>query len=299
MRGGGIGRPSTASRDNLTGIALIVLSMAAFAIEDALIKAASAHVPPGQIIVTIGLGGTAIFGTRALMRGVPLFGPALRNPMVLLRNLGEMLGTGAFVTALATAPISLVTAIVQANPLLVTLGAAVFLREKVGPRRWAAVLIGLCGVIVILRPWGAGFTPASLFAVAGVICLSVRDLATRRVPQGIPTYTLLVYAFVAITPGGILLLLLGQPPVWPEPFEAALLAGCVAVGGVAYYTVTAAMRIGDISVVTPFRYSRLVFGIGLGIAVFGERPDAVTYVGAGVVVATGLYTLWREALTRQ
>ncbi len=278
----------------------MVLAMAGFAIEDMFIKQIAGALPVGQILAMLGIGGTLVFGTMALRRGDPLWSRDLLHPAVVLRNLGEVIGTFGFVTALALTPLSSASAILQAVPLAVTLGAALFLKERVGWRRWTAVAVGFCGVLLVIRPGLEGFRPASLFAVQGVLGLAMRDLATRRVPATIGSMQISTYAFAATVPVGLLLLAaMGTAPVAPGPADIARLAGALGIGVLAYTAIVAATRAGEMAVIAPFRYSRLVFALVVAALVFGERPDALTLAGAAVIVGSGLYTLMREAQARR
>jgi len=281
--------------DNLRGSVLMVLAMAGFALEDMFVKRLAAGMPVGQIIALIGLGGAVIFAAICAGQGRRLWSRDLLAGPVLLRNAGEMAATMSFVTAIALTPLSSASAILQATPLAVTLGAALFLREPVGWRRWTAILAGFAGVLMVVRPGLAGFAPASLFAVGAVIGLALRDLATRAVPRAISSMQLSAYAFATLVPTGTLLLVLSGGAVVPGAGawrDLGLALGC---GVGAYYAIVAAMRVGEVAVVTPFRYTRLVFALGIGVLVFGERPDGWTLMGAAVIVASGLYTLMREA----
>lgn len=281
--------------DNGRGILLMTLAMAAFAVEDALIKALSAQLAPGQIIAMIGVGGALVFGVVAKARGERLLSGDALLPAVLLRNVSEMGATAAFVTALALIPLATASAILQGVPLVVTLGAAVFLGETVGWRRWTAVAMGLAGVLVILRPGTEGFRPEALLAVAAMVLLAARDLATRRVPEAISTVRLATWAFAAIVPAGTALLLLpGREVGLPDAAGWALLTAALAAGLLAYWAIVGAMRAGEASAVAPFRYARLLFALIIAALFFGERPDALTLTGAAVVIGSGLYVFLRE-----
>lgn len=285
--------------ENLRGILFMTLAMFAFALEDVFIKAAARDLPAGQIIIVIGLGGGSLLALHARARGIRLITPVLLSPPVMIRNLAEILGTLGFVTAITLIPLSTASAILQATPLVITMGAALIFGEAVGWRRWCAIAVGLLGVLVILRPGLDGFDANALFAVLGVLGLGARDLAVRAVPRDVPNPQLAVYGFATLLPSGLILLAFSGPPVWPSPGNWALLLGATIVGVAAYLAITAASRLGDVSVVTPFRYTRLVFALALGIALFAERPDALTYLGAGLIVASGIYTFLRERrLTR-
>jgi len=280
--------------ENLRGILLMVAAMAAFAVEDMFIKRLSADLPTGQILVLIGTGGMLAFALAALRRGASLISRDFMLPPVLLRNLGELIGTVGFVTALALVPLSTASAILQATPLAVTFGAALFLRAEVGWRRWSAIFAGFAGVLMIIRPGLAGFDPNALFAVLGVVGLALRDLATRQVPARVSTLQLSAYAFAMVVLAGVFLLALDGPAHAPSPGNWRDLGLALCIGAVAYAAITTAMRLGDIAVIAPFRYTRMVFALALGAVVFGERPDTMTLGGVALIVASGIYTLLRE-----
>ncbi len=280
--------------DNLRGILLMLVAMAAFALGDVGIKALAGVVPPGQIMGSLGILGTVIFAFWTRARGLALFPRALWHPAIAIRFAFEVLAGISMVMALTHTPLSLLTAILQAAPLVVAMGGALFFREAVGPRRWAAISVGLLGVLIILRPGLSAFDPNALWAVSAMIALASRDLATRAAPKSLENLQLGTFGIFALVPTGLLLFTVTPGPIWLDVREWVILifAILVTVGG--YYTITAAMRVGEIGAVTPFRYSRLIFGLILGISLFGERPEIWTYVGAILIVGTGLYTIWRE-----
>ncbi len=286
--------------DNIRGSILMVAAMLGFAFEDMFIKLIADALHVGQILMILGASGGIIFAVLALRYGDALWSRDLLHPAVVISNLGEVIGTFGFVTAVALTPISSASAILQATPLAVTIGAALFLGETVGWRRWIAVTIGLCGVLLVLRPGLDGFDANSLFAVQGVIGLAVRDLATRRVPSTVTSRQISTYAFLILVPmGAIVLFVGGSTPVMPGPTDIARLGGAVLVGVVAYYMLVGATRVGQMSLIAPFRYTRLVFALAIGIIVFDETIDALTLLGAAIIVTSGIYTLWREARLRR
>lgn len=284
---------------NLRGIVLMVVSMAAFAIEDSFIKRAADDMPTGQILLMLGVFGAAIFTVMAARAGQKPFSRDLLQGQVMLRNLGEVIGTMGFVTAIALTPLTSATAILQAMPLAVTLGAALFLGESVGWRRWTAILVGFAGVLVIIRPGLEGFDINALWAVLAVFGLAIRDLATRRVPARIGSMSISVSGFVSVAILGGAMLALSGGAVWPGTLQTALMVGALAAGVVGYWMVVEAMRVGEISAVTPFRYTRLIFALIIGILIFGERPDLMTLAGATLVIGSGLYTFARERVRRR
>jgi drug/metabolite transporter (DMT)-like permease len=281
--------------DNLRGAMLMVFAMLSFAITDMLIKLLGGSVPALQVIGLTGAGGALIFGTIARYQGQPLITRAFLAPTVLLRNAGELVGVFGYLGALMLMPISTVSAILQASPLMVALGAALFLGEKVGWRRWSAIIAGFLGVLLIIRPGTESFDYRAVLAIIGVAGLSLRDLATRRVPSGISSAQLAFFALALQVPFAILMSwATGQGWLMPTPGEWAVLAVTLGVIGLAYYAIVGATRIGELSHIAPFRYSRIIFAIVIGVTVFGERPDAATLTGSAIVVGAGLFTMLRE-----
>lgn len=286
--------------ENLRGIILMVASMAGFAIEDMFIKWAATGIPTGQILLMLSLVGTPVFTFAAHLQGARFWVREALHPALNWRNLGEMVGTMGFITAIALTPLTSATAIFQATPLAVTFGAAMFLGETVGWRRWSAILVGFFGVILIIRPGMDGFHLASLWSVLAVIGLSVRDIATRKIPASISTMQISAWGFAAVGILGAGMLAVSGGAVMPTTPQFGFIAGALTFGIAAYWAITQAMRLGEVSVITPFRYSRLVFALIIGTTVFGERPDHITLIGAALIIGSGLYTFARErALKRR
>ena len=280
--------------DNLRGAGLMVAAMLGFAIEDVLLKQLSQTMSVGQMLTLMGLSGVAVFALLGRVQGISMVSPAFLRPAVLARNLGEMLGTLCLVTALSLAPVSMVSSIQQSLPLTITLGAALFLGERVGWRRWSAIVVGMGGVLLILRPFGGGSDPNLLWAVGAVAAMTLRDLTSRRGGADVPTLQLSAWGFGAVTVAGVILLAAGQPMKWPDQTEMLYLTAVLFLGTGSYFAMTRATQIADISSIAPFRYSRIVFAIALSMLVLGERPDVLTFAGAALVVAAGLYTFARE-----
>lgn len=285
--------------DNIRGAVLMVVAMLGFALEDMFIKLLADALSVGQIIFMLGLGGSTVFGTVVLLQGRALFSRDMMILPIFLRAIGEMFGAITFVSAFVLTSISSASAILQATPLVVTLGAAVFLQEPVGWRRWSAILVGLCGVLLIIRPGMESFSVLSLLAVAAVLLLALRDLATRRIPKTISSMQLSFLGFAATIPAGLVMMLAQRQPL--EALDAtnwAYISAALSIGLFAYYAIVAAMRVGDVSFVTPFRYARLLFALVVGVVVFNESPDTLTLTGAAIIVASGIYTVWRERRLR-
>lgn len=279
---------------NMRSSLLMAAAMAGFTTNDALVKLLGGTVGAGQIMMVRGAFMLVAMLLYVRIARVPV---PLRRAMtgaMALRAAGEVIGTVLFLFALFHIPIANVSAVLQALPLAVTLGAALVLREPVGIRRLSAILIGFSGVLLIIRPGMEGFSVYSLAVVGTVIFAATRDLATRRLPAGLPTLTVSLLTTVAMTATGAIMMMLsgGWTPLQPADF--GLLCGSAVFLIIAYQCVILALRAGDIHVVAPFRYASLLWAIILGIVLFGEWPDALTLIGAGVIVATGLYTLHRE-----
>ncbi len=282
--------------DNSRGAGLMLVSMAAFAFEDLFLKRAATALPPGQVIAIIGALGALCFWAIAARQGHSILTRAALSPAALIRSLSEAGATMLYITALALIPLSVNAALLQASPLVVTMAAALFLGEKVGWRRWSAIGVGFLGVLVILRPGTEGWQPAGLLTVLCVVVLAARDLSTRMMPASIATFQLTTWAYIALVPAGLVLMVLrGTAPAPIDPRHLADLTGALLTGLVGYWAVTAAMRVGEISFVAPFRYSRLVFALILAAIFLGERPDIWMICGTVLVIGSGLYTYLREA----
>jgi len=280
--------------DNMQGALLMMGGMAAFTFNDACMKSLSGDVPFFQALFLRGAGTTVLLLALARIMGALRFRLPRRDwGLLAVRTLAEIGAAYFFVTALFHAPIANVTAIIQAIPLSVTLAGALFLGEAVGWRRWLAILIGFAGVLLIVRPGTEGFTVYSAYALIAVGFVTLRDLATRRLSGAVPSLTVAVLAssgvavFAGVGAAG------GD---WVPMSAGAVLklsgATVFVIGGYLFSVMT--MRVGEVAIVAPFRYTSLIWALLLGMIVFGEYPSALTLVGAGVVVATGIYTFSRE-----
>lgn len=269
----------------------MVLAMAAFSIEDMLIKAAANIVPVGLILALFGLGGMMIFILLTWKKDEVVIHPAILSRPILVRAGCEVIGRLTFVLAITLTSLSSASAILQATPLLAIIGAAFFFGEEVGLKRWIAVVIGFIGVLMIIRPGLEGFESASLFAVIATLGFAGRDLATRGAPKVLSNIQLGVYGFFVLIPTGIVMMLYSGEPIRIDFLSSIQITGAIIFGVIAYNALTIAMRTGDVSVVSPFRYTRLLFALILGVFVFGENPDLMTLLGSLLIVVSGGYTL--------
>jgi len=283
--------------DNLRGSLFMVLAMLGFAVEDAFFKAAtgSAGVSPGVGTMLFGIFGTSFFVLYALWRKETILRRAYIERPLLIRSGFEILGRLFFALSLAYVPLSTTSAILQAAPLVVTLGAALVLKEQVGLRRWVAMTIGFAGVLLILRPTPSGFDATVIFAVLGMIGFAGRDLMTRASPPEVTATQLGILGFVMVFVAGVVITVFESAPLAAPTVPALLmLMGTGLAGLIGYSALTKAMRSGEVSVVAPFRYSRLLIALVFAYFFFGERPDAFTLIGAALIVGSGTYTLIRS-----
>ncbi|MCC8944326.1 MULTISPECIES: DMT family transporter [Bradyrhizobium] len=279
---------------NLRGSLFMAAAMASFTVNDTITKAVSAELNIGEILLVRGLVAMVLVAALAWYRD------ALRSFSVLLiwpvglRVLGEIGGTLTYLSAIAQIPLANASAIFQALPLVITLGAALVFGEPVGWRRWLAIAAGFIGVLVIVRPGAEGFSQAALLALASVGFCAVRDLATRRIPKELPTVFITLLTTVTVTTAGAVVLVpLGG---WRPPSGTALglliLAAVLILIG--YQCIIVSLRTGDISAVAPFRYTALPWAMLTGYLAFGHKPDGPMLAGAAIIVASGLYAFYRE-----
>lgn len=276
---------------NTRGSLFMVLSMAAFSIEDMLIKAAANTVSIGLIMALFGLGGMLIFMILTWQRGETIFNPEILSRPILVRAGCEVVGRLTFALAITLTPLSSASAILQATPLVAVIGAALIFKERIGAMRWFAILLGFVGVLMIIRPGLAGFEAASLFALIATLGFAGRDLATRGAPLALSNMQLGVYGFFVLIPTGLAMLFYNNESIQLDLIVSSQIFGAIIFGVAAYYALTIAMRTGDVSVVSPFRYTRLLFALIWGGLIFSERPDMMTLLGGIIIIISGSYTL--------
>ena len=280
--------------DNIRGALIMMGAMCAYTFNDAFMKALSDEIPLFQAIFFRGMAAVVFLTILCRMMGQLRFDLSRRDwGFVLLRTVGEVGGTYFFLTALFNMPIANVSAILQALPLAVSLAAALFLREALGWRRLSAICVGFAGVLLIIQPGGADFSFYSLYALGAVGCVTVRDIAVRSMSRTVPAVFVALVAAVGVTCLGAI----GSQFIEWAPFSTTSglqLFGATGFLIFGYIASVNAMRFGEIAYVAPFRYTSLLVALALGIVIFDEWPNVLALCGAGVVVATGLFTLYRE-----
>ena len=279
---------------NQTGALLMTAAMAAYTFNDALVKLIGGALPLPQILTVRGIAASFLIYLLALrLGGLRLRLPGRAWGMIALRCAAEVAATYLFLTALLLMPIANVTAVLQVLPLAVTLSAALFLREPVGWRRMAAIAAGFAGMLLIVRPGPEGFSDGALYALAAVACITARDLVTRRMPPEVPSMTVTLMSSLAVTAFGIAT----SAAVDWQPMDSSgylILTGAALFIFAGYLCSVMTMRVGEIAVIAPLRYSGLLWALILGWLVFGEWPDLLTIAGAAIVAGAGLFTFYRE-----
>jgi drug/metabolite transporter (DMT)-like permease len=264
-----------------------------FSLMDAGLKSLSAGYPPFQVASLRGAASLPFVLAWALASGGVASLRVRRWPLHLLRGalgVGMMAG---FVYALRSLPLSTAYAIFFVAPLLITALSVPLLGERVGPRRWIAIAIGLLGVLVLLRPSGEGLVSlAALSVLAAAVGYALSAIAVRVLARTDSMQSMMVWLMAMIAVGAGLL-------AWPEwvPIRAAdgwVILGVGVAGALGQYAITEAFRVGEASLIAPLEYTALVWGVMLDATLWGVLPDGVTWLGAGIIVASGLYLLRRE-----
>lgn len=280
--------------DNARGALFMMTAAAAFTLSDTFMKLLSADMGLFQALFLRGVMGSIGFFILAQRMGVFRVRLSPRDTrLIALRVLAEAGAAWFFLTALFHMPLANLTAILQALPLTITLAGALFLGERVGWRRLLAIAVGFMGVMLIVRPDADGFDLHAIYALISVACVTLRDLATRRMTATVPSLGVAFYTALGITlfaAAG----LATESWVRPSAVNWAMLAGAALFVFGGYMLSIMAVRIGELGFVTPFRYTGLIWALILGLTVFGDWPDPVTLLGAALIVATGIFTLYRE-----
>ena len=283
------------SNANLRSIILMVAAMGCFTLVDLMIKIASRTLPIGQVMIMFGGGLAVLFAGLIMIKGETIRFTPLRQPAMLLRNAGDILAGITMSIALAYVPISIIGAVIQAVPLMLTAAAALFLGERVGIRRISAILVGFSGVLFIIQPGRSDFDLMVILAVMAAVGLTIRDIGTKLVSRDVSTLLVSFYASILYTLSGSVLLLISGGATLPDGGTLVQFAAMIALGALGYICVTNAVRVGDMSVVSPFRYSRMLFSVAVGIIILGEEVNSMMIFGCALTIGAGLY-IWRREL---
>ena len=283
---------------NAKGAFMMSIARVAFVTNDALIKILFANMEVFQAMFLRGSIAVPLIAFLAWYRKCLLVRFTIIDFVLLCVRAAAQIGMATcFLTALSHMPLANVSAIMQAVPLSLIVVAALFLGESVGWRRWSAVVIGFCGVLLIIRPGTDSFDIHTTLAVGAVAFATINDLVTRYLPNRVPALLAALFSATAVSMfSGAMIM--GLPWQAVTPFNWLILSFCGLTVTAGYFFQVMTMRYGDLSFVAPYRYVGMVWAIILGLLIFGEWPDAFTAIGTLIVVLTGLYAVYREQLRR-
>lgn len=286
--------PVGARRDDpVRGILLVMLAMAFFSCSDAAAKYLGQTLPAVEI-AWMRYASFAFLMLPLVLRHGSAVVRTERPVLQIVRGLG-MLGSALFfIMAVHALPMAEAAAISYVSPVFITVLSIVFLREDIGLRRWAAVLIGLAGVLIVIRPGGATFQAAAIFPILSAASWAFGIVATRKMTGEQSAATTLIWS--ALTGLVVLSVLLPFDAVMPTGWQVAVGVFIGVMSTVAQGLLVVAYRYGDASVLASYAYIQLIWSSGLGYLVFGAVPDVWTFVGSAVIVASGLYTAHRERI---
>lgn len=272
--------------------------MAAYTVNDAMVKSIAHRYPVGEVIFVRGVMTALLIGAAVLMLG---HGRELRKAIskpLLTRSAFDGLSTACFIAALVHMKLADLAAMLQVSPLILTALSVLFYRETVGWRRWTAILVGFAGAMLVVKPTSSAFDVWALVAIAAATSSAVREMLTRRIDRSIPTVVIAFFGSLGILLAGALFAAAGEwrPILLPD---LMMLAGAAVFVGIATFMIALAFRGVDLSVVAPFRYSYLITSAIAGYIVFNELPDGWSLAGTVLIVGSGLYALHREALRRR
>ena len=272
--------------------------MGCLTLTDLLIKVASQTLPIGQVMISYGVGSLIVFWALLRIKGESIRLSPLTNPTVIFRNIGDLIALNGMFLALVYVPLSTIGAVIQTVPILVTAAAALFLGERVGMRRASAIFVGFLGALLIIQPGAASFDITAILVLIAAIGMALRDIATKLVRENLSTLLLTFYScFLFIISGGVLLIIDGGASV-PVVGNSVTIVAMIVTGSLGFFFMTEAVRLGEMSVVSPFRYTRLLFSMAAGILILGEQVNASMIIGSALTILSGLY-IWRREIVMQ
>ena len=280
--------------ENFRGAVLMMICMAAFVLNDAFVRLAGDSLPLAQILFYRALLTTITLVLVAFYTGVLKLKVSSQDKwLIFFRSVTEALTAYFFLTAVMNMPFANVTAILQILPMTVTLAAAVMFKEKVGAFRILLIFLGFLGVILIINPAKDGFTIYAGYALISVLLITIRDLLSRKLSVDVPTLIPTVSASLGVLLFSILLITKTafQPLNLQNSFFIVAAAFFIIFG---YYTAILVMRSGEISFISPFRYTAVLFALMLGFVFFDEQPDGIAFLGMTIVIISGIALMIRN-----
>ena len=273
---------------DLSGIAAMCAATAVFVIGDCFMKLVTEVVPPFEVLFVRGLAASAACAALLTARGE--WGAILDavHGRVLLRAAGETLSVLCYIVALARMPIADVIAILQTAPLILIVGAAALLRERVGPARIVLVLLGFAGALMVAQPNAAGISPAALLAFAAALLIAARDLVGRNVPARIPVMVVVLATTLMVTTAAGILSLWVETWVAPSRSHVAYLGAAGVLVTLGHAGLLLAYRLGRTALIAPFFYSFALWGVLAGVVVWGVLPNPLALTGFALIVMSGI-----------
>ena len=285
--------------NNLRGALFMSISMFGYVSNDAIMKIVAPQIGLGQSIFVRGIFCSIFLIIILWMMGINFEQCKLDLKKVFSRSFFDLIATILFLTALLNMPFANVNAILQALPLAVTIAASIFLKETFGRKRAFAIILGLIGVLLIIKPGTVGFNAYSILAIGAVLSVVCRDLITRKMSKKIPAIFVSLVTSLVVTSSTGLYVILNQ--TWQQLdlylVLSLALSGTFLMTG--YFFSVEAMRYGSVAFVSPFRYTLMIWALTIGLFVFGDIPDYLSLVGIFLVIFTGLFTLYREAILKE
>ena len=283
---------------NLKSIMFMIIGMGCLTLTDLLIKIASQTLPIGQVMISYGVGSLIVFWALLRIKGESIRLSPLTNSTVVFRNIGDLIALNGMFLALVYVPLSTIGAVIQTVPIMVTAAAALFLGERVGMRRASAIFVGFLGALLIIQPGAASFDITAILVLIAAVGMALRDIATKLVRENLSTLLLSFYScFLFIISGSVLLIINGEASV-PDVDHGVTIAAMIVTGSMGFFFMTEAVRLGEMSVVSPFRYTRLLFSMAAGILILGEQVNTSMITGSALTILSGLY-IWRREIVMQ
>lgn len=282
--------PAAAPERTLVGILALLACTALFPVSDTAAKILTAGLPPLEV-AWLRYFVFVVMTVPLLLRGRAVLATE-RPRLQIWRAIASASSTAIAILSFGFLPVAESTAIGFVAPVIVTGMAALFLGEKVGVRRWAAALVGLVGVTIIVEPGTSAFQLASLIPLCGSFASAASTVTTRMARSERPDTTLLYSAVIGFAVITVLVIFHWQTPTWPQ----------VAIGGIVGFFATLASlmqvfayRHAPASLLAPFSYTQLIWASAFGFVAFGSVPGPAMLCGASLIAASGIYTAWREA----
>lgn len=270
----------------------MMLAMTLISSNDVIVKLTSQSLHIGQLLLIRGCAACLIFALVIKFSGRELFPPLMFSQTNLLRASCEMGATLCFVTGLSMLPIAIASTLVWTAPLLLTVLAAAVLGENVRLARWSAVFVGFVGVLFVTNPRGESFSWIMLLPVLAAVLVACRDIATRRIDPSLHSFYITFATLIMVTLMGLLLSIFQWQPVETKHIGWLALSAVLLSGG--FFFQVSAIRLGELSFVSPFAYWGIVVAVSYGILIWNEVPTPWMVFGMLIVAGSGLFIFYRE-----